>query len=163
MKRWMMGLTGLVCMACTAKGEDAPHAPAPAVATPRTAAQTGDELSLPLAIPGTTARLIRFEVAKDIVDHEPVGVSTSFSQQTTPRVFAFLEVNNEAGKPFQLDVAFDPVAEDEVSTLLTLQIPSAKRWRTQVFMHSQTVGKYRAVVVTESGDDLGGRAFEIVD
>ena len=164
MKRWMMGLTGLLCVACTAKGEDAPRLAVPAVAKPHTPeAVASSELVLPIAIPGTSAQLTRFEVASEIVDHEPQGVATRFSRRSTPRVFAFLELNNEGGKPFSLDVAFDPVDTDDVSTLLTVQIPSAKRWRTQVFMHTGTPGNYRAVVVNGAGDELGGRDFQVVD
>jgi hypothetical protein len=160
----MIGLSGLFYVACTAKGQDAPEPLAKAQLEPRASVQeAGRELVLPLAIPGTSAHLMRFEVASEIVDHEPKGVSDKFVKRETPRVFAFLEVNNESGKPFSLDVAFDPMDTDEVSTLLTLQIPSTKRWRTQVFMHTGVPGKYRAVLVSEAGEELGGRDFQVVE
>jgi hypothetical protein len=164
MKRWIIGLSGLLYVACTAKGQDAPEPFVKPQAKPRAPVQEASrELVLPLAIPGTSAHLVRFEVASDIVDHEPKGVSDRFVRREIPRVFAFLEVNNEGGKPFSIDVAFDPMDTDEVSTLLTLQIPSAKRWRTQVFMHTRVPGKYRAVLVSEAGEELGGRDFQVVE
>jgi hypothetical protein len=163
MKRWMVALSGLVFVACTAKGEDAPLAMAPPVAKARPLApEASEQLVLPLAIPHSSARLVRFELAESVVEHEPQGVSTRFSQRSTPRVFAFLEVQNDGGKPTTLDVAFDPMDTDVVSTLLTLEIPSVRRWRTQVFMHTAAPGKYRAVLVSASGEELGGRDFEVV-
>ena len=163
MKRWMVALGGLVCVACTAKGEDVSQPMvAPAAKTREVAAEPSVQLALPLAIPGSSAQVVRFELAESIVDHEPHGVSTRFSRRSTPRVFAFVEVQNEGGKPTSLDVAFDPMDSDAVSTLLTLEVPSVKRWRTQVFMHTAAPGKYRAVLVSAGGEELGGRDFEVV-
>jgi hypothetical protein len=164
MKRWSVALGGLVYVACTVKGEDVPQPLAqPAARVHEAVAEASPPLVLPLAVPGSSARVVRFELAAGIVDHEPHGVSTRFSRRSTPRVFAFVEVSNEGGKPTSLDLAFDPIDTDAVSTLLTLDIPNVKRWRTQVFMHTAAPGKYRAVLVSPSGEELGGRDFEVVD
>jgi hypothetical protein len=164
MKRRLFALIALASLGCTARGEDLSASPVGAAGPTREApVEPGPELTLPLAVPGTSGRIVRFEVAEGVVEHEPRGVATSFSKKTTPRVFAFLEVNNEGGKPFELGVAFDAVGTDEVSTLIPLQIPAIKRWRTQVFMQTRVAGKYRAVVLAENGDELGGRDFDVLD
>jgi hypothetical protein len=142
---------------------------APAVPAAASSAQTATtaeqktNTGLPLAITSTEARIVRFELASSIVEREPAGVATTFSRATTPRVFAFVEVANKNGQPFEIDVRFEPVAATTRGQGFKLAIPAAERWRTQALMATRKAGTYRAVVSGPDGSELVAREFTVAE
>lgn len=155
----MLALLG----ACTSKGSasEAP-APAPKPKPVQEPVVAEEKFTLPLVVPGSSARVVRFTLASGVEEREPVGEARRFSKQSTARVYAFLEVSNEGDKPLELGVAFEPEASDEVSTTLTLDIPARqRRWRTHAFMNATWPGKYRAVLVGHDDEELAVIPFEL--
>jgi hypothetical protein len=157
-------------LGCTAQGQDT-TAPAPlpneasrppAPTSPKTA-QPQETAMLPMSIPGTSGTLVRFELAERIVDREPAGIATTFSRAAAPRVFAFLEIQNKHGAPFELDVRFERIESTTPGRGIKLSIPAAERWRTQALTATRKSGRYRAVVTTSEGTVVTAREFDVVD
>jgi hypothetical protein len=172
---------GYLTLACNSKNDAALQQEAPArvkssgiqrdssVPAPASSAATSTrtehkaEAVLPLAIANTDARLVRFELASSIVEREPTGIASAFSRATTPRVFAFVEVANKHGQPFDIEVRFEPVAATTRGQGLKLAIPAADRWRTQALMATRKPGTYRAIVSGPDGSELVAREFTVAE
>ena len=110
-------------------------------------------------------RIARLVLATDVVDRAPVGAATTFRAADTERLFAFLEVGNEAATDRELVVVFrrtDSTDRDERGGV-SLTVPAAqRRWRTWSFTrHAKAPGAWEAVVRTVDGDELARAPFVI--
>jgi hypothetical protein len=104
--------------------------------------------------------LDRFVLAKDIAGREPVEESDHFTSDTD-KIFAFVQLAN-TDAPYAFTVHFEPV--DGPSSLygVKLDVPTAARWRTWAWtklVHEP--GKYRAVLRTLEGEEIGAREFTV--
>ncbi|MBK7777781.1 MAG: ABC transporter permease [Sandaracinaceae bacterium] len=75
-------------------------------------------------------RVLRFSLAEDVVDREPVMVSSSFRRDSGP-MHVFLEVRNETGEDIQLFVGFRPASVTQRGGGVSLTIPPSPRYRTR--------------------------------
>lgn len=110
-------------------------------------------------------RVARLVLATDVVDRAPVGAGTTFRAADTERLFAFLEVRNDAPTDSELVVVFrrtDSTDRDERGGV-SLTVPAAqRRWRTWSFTrHAKAPGAWEAVVRTADGDELARAPFVI--
>lgn len=110
----------------------------------------------------SVARLV---LAADVVDRAPVGAGTTFRAADTERLFAFLEVRNDAATDGELVVVFrrtDSTDRDERGGV-SLTVPAAqRRFRTWSFTrHAKAPGAWEAVVRTAGGDELATAPFVI--
>jgi len=105
--------------------------------------------------------LVRFELAEGVEAREPVRPGATFPVGT--KVYAFLELGNEAGAPTALLVKFEREGAKPAKSL-RLEVPTMERYRTQAFTVSTTKpGRYQCSVTTETGELVAQKAFEITE
>lgn len=110
-------------------------------------------------------RIARLVLATDVVDRAPVGAATTFRAADTERLFAFLEVRNDAATESELVVIFrrtDSTDRDERGGV-SLIVPAAqRRFRTWSFTrHAKAAGAWEAVVRTADGRELARAPFVV--
>jgi hypothetical protein len=115
--------------------------------------------------PSGQLRISRLVLARDVVDRAPVGAATSFRAADGERLYAFLEVRNDAATDAPLIVTFrrvDSAARDERGGV-TLTVPAAqRRWRTWSFTRqARTPGSWEALVRTVDGRELARTPFTV--
>jgi hypothetical protein len=107
------------------------------------------------AVPFDVGRLV---VCEQVQDREPVGVSGTFSSETT-RVYAFLEALNISA---DADVDFVWYHAGSELTRVTLPVRQGSRWRTYASKNLYDLtGTWWVEVQDETGAVIGSVQFEV--
>lgn len=94
-------------------------------------------------------RILRFALAEDVVDREPVMVSSSFRRDSGP-MHVFVEVRNDTGEDMQLFVGFRPASVPQRGGGVTLSIPPSPRYRTRARTNTlRSVGEWVCEIMDE--------------
>lgn len=94
-------------------------------------------------------RILRFALAEDVVDREPVMVSSSFRRDSGP-MHVFVEVRNETGEDIQLFVGFRQASVPQRGAGVTLSIPPSPRYRTRARTNTlRSVGEWVCEIMDE--------------
>ena len=135
-----------------------------APSTTRVASADGDDAdkgdaSEP-AVASATLRVKRLEVATGVAGREPVGAAQSFSLSDDDKLYAFVELDNQARAATHVKVTFVPPKGS--ATSVKLKVGEAPRWRTWA---KRSVGKARGtwqvVVRDDDGHEIGRKSFEV--
>lgn len=106
-------------------------------------------------------RILRFALAEDVVDREPVMVSSSFRRDSGP-MHVFLEVRNETSEDIQLFVGFRPASVPQRGGGVTLSIPPSPRYRTRARTNTlRSVGEWVCEIMDERQRVLATQRFWI--
>lgn len=110
-------------------------APAAETETPGAAGASGGEPSeyiRPLIHPDVLegVRIVRFALAEDVIEREPVMISSRFRHNSGP-MHVFLEVRNQTTEDVTLLVGFRPASVDRRGGGVSLTIPPSPRYRTR--------------------------------
>lgn len=106
-------------------------------------------------------RILRFALAEDVVDREPVMVSSSFRRDSGP-MHVFLEVRNDTGEDMQLFVGFRPASVPQRGGGVTLSIPPSPRYRTRARTNTlRSVGEWVCEIMDERQRVLATQRFWI--
>lgn len=106
-------------------------------------------------------RILRFSLAEDVVDREPVMVSSSFRRDSGP-MHVFLEVRNDTGEDMQLFVGFRPASVPQRGGGVTLSIPPSPRYRTRARTNTlRSVGEWVCEIMDERQRVLATQRFWI--
>ncbi|WP_437279525.1 DUF2914 domain-containing protein [Sorangium sp. So ce375] len=104
----------------------------------------------------------RLVIAGGVKDREPVAPGTTFHVPETPRLYAFLEVENRSDVEGEITVAFVPPGGGAPVGNVTLGVGPSPRWRTWAFTRgAQKAGEWTAVVRSETGEELARAPFEV--
>ena len=104
----------------------------------------------------------RLVIAEGVKDREPVAPGTTFHAPETPRLYAFLEVENRSDVEGEVTVAFVPPGGGAPVGNVTLGVGPSPRWRTWAFTRgAQKAGEWTAVVRSETGEELARAPFEV--
>jgi hypothetical protein len=107
-------------------------------------------------------KLVRFVLATEVSDREPLGESEVFPADT-PKIFAFLQFDNR-DEPYEVSVHFESVDGPELPYGIDLAVKTSPGWRTWAYTRvRREPGMYRAVVRTLDGQHIDSREFEITD
>jgi hypothetical protein len=150
--------------------------PAPAVtAAPEKSAAIAKSETKPAAAPEVPSRsaktastsskslsVKRLVVATGMDHREPQGVATLFRQHEVDKLYAYVEVENDAKSTEQITVSFEPPDGRAARGNITLDVGSSPRWRTWAYTkNALDVGSWTAVVKDASGRTLARQPFEI--
>jgi hypothetical protein len=151
-----------------------PSTPAPAAPAPAASSALGPAAS---AHPGAVARpadkasadaarvvVKRLVVARGVErkDREPVDPGTTFHAADLGKLYAFVELDNAAGLPSEIVVAFEP-PEGPALGNVRLAIGASPHWRTWAFTRAaRKAGTWTAVVKSADGQVLARAPFDIV-
>lgn len=97
-----------------------------------------------------------FVMARDVVDREPVGVTTTFSPQDG-RAFAYAKVDNP-GAPTH--VSFMWLYDDALYATIDMEVGTSVRWRTWSSAEL-SLGAWRVQIVSADGEVLAENAFTV--
>jgi hypothetical protein len=153
---------GLVDAGALAPLEEEPEAPAEA-AEAAAAPGSADVYVRPIIHPDVipNLRILRFALAEDVVDREPVMVSSSFRRDSGP-MHVFLEVRNETGEDIQLFVGFRPASVTQRGGGVSLTIPPSPRYRTRARSNTRrAVGEWVCEIMDEHQRVLATQRFWI--
>ncbi|WP_437984151.1 DUF2914 domain-containing protein [Sorangium sp. So ce117] len=104
----------------------------------------------------------RLVIAEGVKDREPVAPGTTFHAPETPRLYAYLEVENRSDVEGEVTVAFVPPGGGEPVGNVTLGVGPSPRWRTWAFTRgARKAGEWTAVVRSETGEELARAPFEV--
>jgi len=119
---------------------------------------------LPAAdVPEGELKVTRLVVSKGVAGREPVGASTKFSAESTEKLFAFVELANEAKMEGEVFVTFAPDGGGP-SQKIKLDVGPEKRWRTWASSKKpRTPGGWTATVHTADGRMLARTTFEVTE
>lgn len=107
-------------------------------------------------------RLKRIQFASSIESREPVDPEETFSAAQTDKLYAFLEISNEAKTESKITVTFIPPMG--AHSKVTLKVGDKARWRTWAQRKSpKAIGTWKVVVHDESGRELGHRSFDVTE
>jgi hypothetical protein len=102
----------------------------------------------------------RFVLSHDVKGREPVD-ETDFFSTDTPKIFAFVELEN-GGAPYGVRVHFEAADGPALPYGIDLEVGSAPHFRTWAYTRiRREPGVYRAVLRTESGEDVATRTFTV--
>lgn len=152
---------GLVDAGPLAALEEEP--PAAEAAQPDAAPGSADVYVRPVIHPDVMEnfRILRFSLAEDVVDREPVMVSSSFRRDSGP-MHVFLEVRNETGEDIQLFVGFRPASVPQRGGGVSLTIPPSPRYRTRARSNTRrAVGEWVCEIMDERQRVLATQRFWI--
>ncbi|MBK7151527.1 MAG: DUF2914 domain-containing protein [Sandaracinaceae bacterium] len=152
---------GLVDAGPLAALEAEPEAPAEAAEVGATG--SADVYVRPVIHPDVIPnfRVLRFSLAEDVVDREPVMVSSSFRRDSGP-MHVFLEVRNETGEDIQLFVGFRPASVQQRGGGVSLTIPPSPRYRTRARSNTRrAVGEWVCEIMDERQRVLATQRFWI--
>lgn len=122
------------------------------------AASSGDD---PYADAAPELRVVRFVVAKGVSGREPVGAATNFHSDDLDKIYAFVELANDAKAEDQVEVVFTPTAGG-TSHRVKLDVGPQARWRTWATSRkARATGAWTATVRTADGRVLASTKFEI--
>jgi len=106
-------------------------------------------------------RILRFSLAEDVVDREPVMVSSSFRRDSGP-MHVFLEVRNETNEDVQLFVGFRQASVTQRGGGVALSIPPSPRFRTRARGNTRrAVGEWVCEIMDERQRVLATQRFWI--
>lgn len=97
-----------------------------------------------------------FVMARDVVDREPIGMTTTFSPQDG-RAFAYAKIDNP-GAPTH--VSFVWLYDDALYATVDMEIGTSVRWRTWSSAEL-SLGAWRVQIVSPDGDVLSETAFTV--
>ena len=107
--------------------------------------------------------VVRFVLAKDVVDREPVEETDIFTTETE-KIFAFVHVDNASGEPYAFRVHWEPASGPASPYGVKLNVRTAPRFRTWAWTKiKRDPGRYRAVLRTLDGEEIASREFDIED
>jgi hypothetical protein len=139
------------------------HEAPPAVDEANTADASAQGVERAVIHPGVmeNVRILRFALAEDVVNREPVRVSSQFRRDSGP-IHVFLEVRNDTGQDVQLSVGFRPAAQRQRSAGVWLTIPPQVRYRTRARSNARrAVGEWVCEVMDEQRRVLATQRFVI--
>lgn len=114
-------------------------------------------------LPEGELKVTRLVVSKGVAGREPVGASTKFSAESTDKLFAFVELANEAKMEGEIFVTFAPDGGG-ASQKIKLEVGPEKRWRTWASSKKpRTPGGWTATVHTADGRMLARTTFEVTE
>jgi hypothetical protein len=106
-------------------------------------------------------KVSRLVTARGVSGREPTGAATSFHAAGLERVYAFVEITNDARAESEVVVAFSPPGGGPAHRV-KLVVGAEPRWRTwAVTKRARTPGSWAVIVSTTSGRELARKAFEI--
>jgi hypothetical protein len=104
----------------------------------------------------------RLVVATGVNHREPEGEATLFRQSEIDKLYAYVEVENDASSTETITVSFEPPDGRAPRGNITLDVGSSPRWRTWAYTkNALDVGSWTAVVKDASGRTLARQPFEI--
>ena len=103
-------------------------------------------------------------LAKGVSKREPVEPGTQFTMADGEKIYAILDVNNSTDDVAELFVSWKMPDSDKEIGKTSLNVKSAKKWRTWSFTRwAKKTGKWEAIV-RNSDDEIIARApFEIIE
>lgn len=136
-------------------------APAPqAAASPAPQAPSGARTTAP-AQP-VKLKVRRLVIAQGVQNREPVEPGNAFRAADTDRIYAFVELENEAQADSEVTVAFIPPGGGAPIGNVSLDVGPHPRWRTWAYTRgARKAGEWTAVVRSPSGEVLARTPFEI--
>lgn len=107
--------------------------------------------------------VVRFVLAKDVQDREPMGETDTFSTDTD-KIFAFVHLENSEGAPYAFRVHWEPADGPPSPYGVKLNVRTSPRFRTWAYTRiHRSPGLYRAVLRTLEGEEIARREFVIED
>jgi len=104
----------------------------------------------------------RFVLAGGVDQREPVGETDVFPQNAG-KIFAFVQLANGNSAPYSFKVHFEGADDPPSPYGITLEVPTAPRFRTWAFTRiKREPGRYRAVLRTSDGQEIARRDFVVV-
>jgi len=108
--------------------------------------------------PLSVARLV---LARDVIGREPVDAASSFRASEIERLYAFVELVNEAGVASAITVTFTPPG-DAPPRRVVLRVGQKRRFRTWAYTKNpHIVGAWTVTVRELGGEALASASFEI--
>jgi Protein of unknown function (DUF2914) len=106
-------------------------------------------------------KVMRLVVARGIDGREPLGTAAEFSMAEVDRVFAFVELANEARITSEIAVTFTPPVGEAVQPI-KLGVGTMKRWRTwAATRRARMPGLWSVEVLDAEGNVLARTSFTI--
>jgi hypothetical protein len=106
-------------------------------------------------------KVSRLVLSRGVSGREPVATAGSFHAAEVDKLYAFVELANEAREPGEIAVAFI-APNGTVARRVTLEVGAEPRWRTWAFTRRpKPAGTWTAVVTSPSGRVLARTSFEI--
>jgi hypothetical protein len=140
-------------------------APDPVSASPVVAASPAVARSESKALAAAGAKHLsvkRLVVATGVNHREPEGAATLFRKGEIDKIYAYVEVENDAKATEQITVSFEPPDGRVARGNVTLDVGSSPRWRTWAYTKNAVdVGSWTAVVKDASGRTLARQPFEV--
>ena len=107
-------------------------------------------------------QILRFALAEDVVEREPVMISSRFRHNSGP-MHVFLEVRNQTGEDVTLMVGFRPADTDRRGGGVSLTIPPSPRYRTRARANTRrAIGEWVCEVMDARQRVLVTQRFFIV-
>lgn len=106
-------------------------------------------------------KVTRLVMAREIAGREPVGVATSFGAGENERLFAFVELTNEAREASEIVVALTP-PDGGAPVRIKLDVGAGPRWRTWAMTRkARAPGAWSVAVSGGGGAVLARTSFQI--
>ncbi|AKF05170.1 DUF2914 domain-containing protein [Sandaracinus amylolyticus] len=109
-------------------------------------------------------RVRRLVLTRGIEGREPIDELDALElDERLERVYAFLDVANDADEARALTITFEREGGDEVTGHVDLEVPArVGRWRTWAFTrHIDRAGTWRVVVRDDAGRELASHTFDV--
>ena len=116
----------------------------------------------PEVMDGDGVKLNSIILAKGVDKREPVEPGTRFSVADGEKVYAIMDVNNPTDDATELTVSWKMPDSDREIGKTSLEVKSAKSWRTWSFTRwAKKTGTWEAIVRNADGDIIARAPFEI--
>jgi hypothetical protein len=143
-----------------------PDSEPPAQAKPasrRRASSAAPEPPAGVAAAAPDLKVLRLVTARDVSGREPVGAATSFSAADLEKVYAFVELANDARAESGIVVTFTPPAAGP-QRIIKLDVGPQKRWRTwAVTRKARAPGTWAVSVADARGTVLARTSFTVTE
>lgn len=108
-------------------------------------------------------KILRLVVSRGVTDREPFGPATSFSSAEVERLYAFVELSNEARIPSEVGVTFTSPSGVALQRV-RLDVGSLKRWRTWASTRkARAPGVWSVAVSDADGNELARTSFTMTE
>jgi hypothetical protein len=122
---------------------------------------SADEPTLDDPIAPADLKVTRLVVARGVNGREPVGAATSFSAESVEKIYAFVDLQNDAKVESEVFVTFTPNGGGP-GHRIKLDVGAEKRWRTWALSRKpRTPGSWTATVRDGGGKVLARTTFEV--
>jgi hypothetical protein len=120
-----------------------------------------EEIDYDRALSPEEVHVVRFVLATDVQDREPMGETDTFSTDTD-KIFTFVHLENGEGAPYAFRVHWEPADGPPSPYGVKLNVRTSPIFRTWAYTRiRRSPGRYHAVLRTLEGEEIARREFVI--